>query len=147
MSRKIILLLLFSFLLQGCSKYSIEPPAGFAAMKKNSNTYYYSPDGIKIKVSVFSNKPQRDREFWNNALKNHLSKKGYVYLEDSSSGNENNVNTDYWLLSYGRDYYIYMTSVFTSSRYIVTAEAAGEKKLFEKYRDVIEDSLSTLKLR
>ncbi len=145
MNRNLFLLLFMIVFLSGCRNYSIEKPEGFAVMKKGAETLFFSPDGIKMKIRVFPNKPEQDTEFWKNALGNHLEKKGYRPYRVSEGSDQD--NTDYWIVVFGKEYFIYMTSVYSNSRYIVAVEAAGEKSLFEKYSSVIHDSVSSLKIR
>ena len=145
MNKKASLLLLVIILLQGCSRYTIDSPSGFASMEKNGDTYFFSPDGVKLKISVYPNDPEQDTEFWTDALDNHLLKRGYKRLETEEA--DGGGRKSYWVIAYGNEYYIYMTSVYSDKRFIVAAEAAGEKELFEKYKSVIDKSLSTLKIR
>ena len=132
-------------MLQGCSRFTIEKPAGFASLEKEGRTYFFSPDGVKMKISVFPNNPEKDTEFWADALKNHLEKKGYRHLKTDDS--EEDCKKEYWIAAYGKEYYLYMTYVCSNRKYILAAEAAGEKALFEKYSSVINESLSTLRIR
>ena len=145
MNKSASVLLFILIMLSGCSRYSIDPPSGFAAMKKNGNTYFFSPDGVRIKISVFPNSPEKDTEFWEDALNNHLEKKGYRHLKTEET--EAGYKKEYWIIAYGKEYFIYLTSVYSNKRYIVSAEASGEKALFEKYENIINQSLSTLKIR
>ena len=145
MNKLVYILLTAIIVLTGCSRYSIDTPFGFASIDKGNTELFFSPDGVRMKVSVFNNDPEKDNEFWLEALNNHLVKKGYKPY--SSSEYDENGKTDYWLMTYGKDYYVYMTSVFSNSRSIVTIEAAGEKSVFENYRSVIDEAVSSIKLR
>ena len=144
MNKLVYILISAILVLSGCSRFSIDTPSGFASMEKGKSELFFSPDGVRMKVCVFKNSPEKDNKFWAEALKTHLLNKGYRHY--NSSENEKNGNTDYWLMTYGKDYYIYMTSVLSNSRSIVTVEAAGEKSLFENYRTVIDEAVSSLKI-
>ena len=145
MNKQAVFLFIIMILLQGCSRYSIETPSGFASMEKKDRTNFVSPDGVELKISVFPNNPEQDTDFWADDLKTHLEKKGYRHLKTDEL--EGGRKKEYWIIAYGKEYYIYMTYIYSNRRYIAAAEAAGERNLFEKYSSVIDESLSTLKIR
>ena len=148
MNRKICFLLIgFIILLSGCSRFNVKNPEGFASENTKGIHYSFSPEGVKIKIRRFANKPSMDNVFWAESLQKHLEGKGYRLVEKivSSEGAEKCIKY-YWLMPYGNEYYIYMTAVLSNKKSIVIAEAAGKRHEFERYRDVIDSSVKSIEL-
>jgi hypothetical protein len=146
LSRIFIILVLTSVILTGCSNYSIEKPSGFAVYENGNTQNYFSPDGVKLKIRSFQNKPQQDSDFWGKVLKKHLEKKGYRLLSENRDAEKGSVSC-LWIIASGKDYFMYMTTVISEGKTIVVAEAAGKKSEFERYSDIINKSVSTIKIK
>lgn len=135
-----VLLLLFS-----CGAVSIEKPAGFAEIESGKTYRAVSPEGLPFRVRQFKNYPEQDLDFWKQALKVHLTREGYQFIsENEAAADGKTVVCCEWGAPWGGDDYIYLTAVTVKGKKILVAEAAGEMKLFEKYRDAILNSIKSL---
>lgn len=113
-------------------------------MKSTGEILYYSYNSENLDDEILFSKGQlNSRE----VLKKHLEKKGYRLLSESRDDDKNSRVTCYWIIASGKDYYVYMTSVISEGKIIVVAEAAGEKSDFERYSEIINNAVSTIKIR
>ncbi len=133
------------FLLFSCGAVSIEKPAGFAEIESGKIYRAVSPEGLPFRVRQFKNYPEQDLDFWKQALEVHLTQEGYQFISESEAEADGKKIVCYeWGAPCGEDDYIYLTAVKVKGKKILVAEAAGEMKLFEKYRDGILNSIKSL---
>ncbi|MEE8591897.1 MAG: hypothetical protein V3T35_11320 [Spirochaetia bacterium] len=137
------------FFAVSCSRLSVTPPEGFAELKGRSTYRAVSPEGILYRIRTVKNKPQKDLEFWSEALENHLAKEGYRLNGDPrpfQNGNRAGLSFE-WVLPYGNDSYLYLTALIVSDKTITLAEATAPYSVFIRYRQPLLDSLASIQPR
>ena len=143
--KKLMICIPIMILLFSCGVVSIEKPEGFAEIESGRIYRSVSPEGLPFRVRQFKNYPEQDIDFWSQALKVHLTQEGYQFISETEIDNDGRDIVCYeWGAPYGGDDYIYLTAVTVKNKKILVAEAAGEMKLFNKYRDAIIDSIKSL---
>lgn len=141
-----LFLLLFA---ASCSHISVIPPEGFAELAGRGSYRAVSPEGMLYRIRSIKNVPQKDIEFWGDALKNHLVKEGYR-LRDEAESFESEVQDGLayqWVLPYGNESYLYLTALIVTDKTITLAEAAAPYPVYIKYQQAIRDSLATIRPR
>ncbi len=141
-------LVLFA-LLTSCG-VELEIPEGFALVEKSPEyTLVVSPEGLKMRIRTTKNYPVKDLAFWKEALETQLEQEGYVPVgkprDFQAGGNEGVVFQ--WGVPYRGENYIFLTAVLVDRNTIIIAEAAGRKDIFDRYRESIVESLSTIRQR
>ncbi len=132
-----------------CSRLSVVPPEGFAELKGGRSYRAVSPEGMLYRVRSIKNEPQKDLSFWGEALENHLIKEGYRLSTEAQtfeSGNREGLYHE-WILPYGHESHFYLTALLVTDRTITLAEAAAPHPIFMQYRQVLIDSLASIRPR
>jgi len=130
-----------------CSRLSVTPPEGFAELKSRGTYRAVSPEGMLYRIRTVKNKPQKDLEFWSEALETHLSKEGYRLNGDPrhfQNGSWAGLSFEWVLPPYGNDSYLYLTALIVSDKTITLAEATAPYSVFIRYRQPLLDSLASI---
>jgi hypothetical protein len=128
---------------------SVTPPEGFAELTGRGDYEAVSPEGMLFRIKSIKNDPQKDLEFWGDALQNHLAKEGYRLkgaAESFDSGDRDGLAYE-WVLPYGRESYLYLTALIVTDKTITLAEAAAPYSVYIEYQGVIRESLATIRPR
>ena len=147
MKKRICLWLLPLLLLSsgGCAKIKVTTPDGFAELAGRPEYRAISPEGVTYKVRLIPNYPPKELDFWGRALKKHLADEGYRFLGEASFTAAGGEGLSFeWGAPYGNEDYIYLTAILVKDKKIAIAEAAGEYKLFGRYREALKASLASL---
>ena len=144
-----------ALLVVGCQTLtvSVERPEGFAEFsnERTDRASYraVSPEGVVLQVRFVANDPPKDLSFWRETLQHHLQQEGYILLE--RQGEDGAITTPAgdgtileWVAPVGDADFVYLTALVVSGDSIIVAEAAGEHSIYEEYRDVLLQSLSTI---
>jgi hypothetical protein len=130
-----------------CSRLSVIPPEGFAELKGRRSYRAVSPEGMLYRVRSIKNEPQKDLSFWGEALENHLVKEGYRAsgkAQSFESGDREGLYYE-WVLPSGNQSYLYLTALIVTDRTITLAEAAAPHPVFIQYRQVLLNSLTSIR--
>jgi hypothetical protein len=136
------------------SRINVELPEGFAEKRTRlvlySSSYKaVSPEGILFGVRSVKNYPPQDLKFWQEALKTHLMKEGYLPKGKEvrfETREEEGVLFE-WTIPYGNRNYIYITAIIPVKKRILVCEVAGEYSIYMVYREDILKSLRTISIR
>jgi len=142
------LVIIFMLILGSCLPVDIDPPKGFAVVKEKGGIFRASsPEGMNFSLRSVKNYPEKDLPFWEEALKNHLSREGYIPLRGGSSFSTKAGEGVYfeWVLPYKGEDYIYLTGILVAKRKIIIAEAGGQKDIYMSYREELMESLNSLR--
>ncbi len=142
---------LLSLLLVGCSPFSMEDPEGFAPLKQKGSGVYraVSPEGMVLTVRTVKPEPEKELDFWKETLYHQLEKEGYEQVGDEQQfETKNSTGVLYlWGLRYGGTDYLYVTAIVEAGKKLLVAESAAEAQVFQKYRESIEKSLSSISIK
>ena len=142
---------LLALVLVGCSRYSIEEPEGFAPLERKRGAPYraVSPEGMLLTVRTVKPEPEKELDFWKETLYHQLEKEGYEQVGDEEKfDTANSTGVLYlWGLRYGGTDYLYLTAIVEAGKKLLVAESAAEAQVFQKYRESIEKSLSSISIK
>jgi hypothetical protein len=138
-----------------CAAVRMETPEGFAEYRKGglfsrrTPHTLVSPEGIELQVRVVKGYPRQDLEFWADALRNHLREEGYSLIVEGDSFETGRGRGVYfeWIVPYGSEGWVYLTSIVLTRRRILIAECAGEYSLYRTYQTALRESLATITMR
>jgi hypothetical protein len=133
----------------GCTKPSLVPPPGFAAVGAGDEYSYRatSAQGVVVAARVESNKPAANVDFWARAIDLRLKRDGYTFESDravKSAQGLDGKQLRYTRTDAGRTYR-YWLSVFVAGDRVYVVEAAGDKEDFDASESAIERALLSLK--
>jgi hypothetical protein len=145
------LFLLLPVLAFAAPRLKVQPPEGFAEAEPGKDAAYraLSPEGMLYRVRLFRNEPEKPLGFWGEALKNHLVKEGYRLNGEGRAfqAGETAGTAFEWVVPFGTESYLYLTAVLVTSKRIIVAEAVGPYALFTRYRQGLDQSLQSIRLR
>jgi hypothetical protein len=147
-----VALLIPILMLAACAKVDIEPPEGFAESRtplfRSAETAAVSPEGINYRVRVVKNYPRKSLSFWKDTLTNQLEEEGYGLLNQGEFETPHGSGTWVeWVVPYRGSAYLYLTAFTLVRGKILVAECGGEYSLYTRYREDIQESLSSMQLR
>ena len=72
---------LLVMMLVGCSgvPFKMETPPGFVRYEESKDFRFITADGVRLQGRRVENKPVANLAFWQDALKEHLEKRGYTF--------------------------------------------------------------------
>jgi len=127
------------------------PPAGYAEAEAAKDGSYraLSPEGLPLRVRSFPNQPPKDQGFWAEALRSHLIKEGYRPNGEARAFEAGKLQGSSleWVVPYGEGSYIYLTALLLAGDRILLIEAGGPYKLLVGYRQSLEESLQSIRIR
>jgi hypothetical protein len=148
---KIVLLISLVAAVSGCSKFSVEPPDGFALVEQRERDVFraMSPEGMQYEVRLVEPSPSKPLDFWKESLYYHLTEEGYQEVrEETEFTTENSNGMLYeWGVPYKGEDYLYMTALIEAHDHLLIAETAAEVSIYKKYRDAIMDSLKSITIQ
>ena len=132
--------------LAACTSLQVELPSGFALLSEGERFLAVSPEGLKFRVRIETNYPEKDVAFWSDALTGQLAEEGYRprgagEFFDCPAGHGFFIE---WLVPYNGETYTYLTGIVPSGDKLYVAETAAEYTLYETYRESILESLKTI---
>jgi hypothetical protein len=140
MHRNLLPLALVALLI-GCTPLApprSEAPADFGTYENLKSLQAVSPDRVVYQVKRLENKPFADQGFWQVALKERLSKAGYVVTEEGpiESGNRQGYFVE-TTAPRGTADYMYLVALFVQDKQLVVVESAGELAAYKARREKI----------
>lgn len=135
----------------GCSRYSIEPPEGFAEVKRQglNNFLAVSPEGIKLSVRTVKNYPKQTIEYWQTALGDHMEKAGYSFISGPVSFETKKQEGVFfeWGAPYEGKDFVYLTGLIVSGKKLLILEAGGEYDIYREYKPKMLESIQAMSVR
>ncbi len=137
-----------SVIVFGCARYKIEPPEGFAEVKRQGVGKFLavSPEGVKLGVRTARNYPKKDIEYWQTAMTEHMTKAGYTLISGPEGFQMKKKGGVYfmWGAPYQGKDYIYMTGLIVSGRRLIIIETAGKTNVLQEYEEQILESMHNM---
>ncbi len=136
-----------ALLLAGCTP-PVAPlpngPAEFGVYANRSRLKAVSADRVVYQVKRLENKPFADQGFWQAALKERLTKTGYVVTSEGAI--ESGASKGYFVETTaprGTTDYMYLVALFVQDKQLIVVESAGELASYQSKRDSIFAAIKT----
>jgi hypothetical protein len=113
-------------------------PAGFGVYDARDSRQAVSFDRVVYQVKRIENKPFADLAFWQIALKERLTKAGYLVTSDGPL--EATGKPGYFIETtapHGPSDFAYLVALFVQDRTLILIESAGELSAYKAQRDKI----------
>jgi hypothetical protein len=130
------------------SFYRLKTPQGFALVQNGLTYRAISPEGVRLQIRRGRNYPKKGVDFWAPAMVRQLRQGGYQGKGDGESVDTALGKGFYieWGVPFGQQDFVYLVAIIPRGKHIYMIEAAGDVRVFGKYRDTILDVVKTLKL-
>lgn len=143
---------LIAMLLSACQTVvrEVPVPTQFAYYKGHSPEILFravSPDNVVYRIKAVATKEKTDLDFWKTALETYYKKSGYLIIRQNPIKASKVPGESFVLANTyaGRDY-TYMLNVFVVDGKVMLIEAAGENKVFEKYQQILQQTVAATDL-
>lgn len=141
MLRQNLVVVVAALLLVGCTTPvppRSESPADFGTYDNPKMLKAVSADRVVYQVKHLENKPFADQGFWQVALKERLTKTGYVVTSEGAI--ESAGKPGYYVETTaprGTTDYMYLVALFVQDKQLIVVESAGELAAYKARRDTI----------
>ncbi len=125
--------------------YQMAVPEGFKKYEDGSDFKMITADGVLLKAREVDNEPVATLPFWVDAMKRHLTARGYVFEHEQCFETQRRLpgcRLDF-LLPHGAEDWVLSETVFVVGDRVVLVEAAGPYERFSKVRPALEAALTT----
>lgn len=143
------LLIIFAMIFAACSTvpYTMKTPAHFKKYKSKREFKMITANGVKVKARQVDNYPKASLDFWKDATKEHLVKKGYSHQKTDCFKTAAGLKgcTIKFALPKGAEDWIYQETIFVVEEQLVLLEATGEFSRFAAVEKELNDALITFK--
>ena len=132
-----LLLLLATMGLTACGPhYTMDAPPEFVKYQSGHGDFAWTTaDGVRVKARDVKNDPKADLPFWVDAVKRHLTARGYAAKSDqcfdTTAGRK--ACTVEWLVPRGSEDWVFGVTLFVTGDRVTLVEAAGP---FPRYHAV-----------
>lgn len=127
-------LALAALLLAACgATHHIEAPPSFRAYAEVDDLRLITADGVRVAAREVDNEPAADLDFWVDAMKRHLDKRGYALSSEdrfTTEGGQKGCTLDF-VLPYGAEDWVMSETIFVYGEAVVLVEAAGPFARFQ----------------
>ena len=117
----------------GGAEHRLDPPAAFRAYAETDDLRLITADGVRVATREVDNEPLADLDFWVDAMKRHLDKRGYALAgEDcfTTEAGQKGCTLDF-VLPYGAEDWVMSETIFVYGDTVVLVEAAGPFPRFQ----------------
>jgi hypothetical protein len=130
----------------GCAPiHRMDVPAGFKKYERTRALKMITADGVMLKAREVENYPRADLRFWTEALRRHLTARGYVFQRETSFRSAAGLAgcTLEFVVPHGGEDWVMSETLFVVGPRVVLVEAAGVYERFVRVGPAIEKALRT----
>jgi len=117
----------------GGAEHRLDPPDAFRAYAEADGLRLITADGVRIAAREVDNDPVADLDFWVDAMKRHLDKRGYALAAEdcfTTEAGQKGCTLDF-VLPHGAEDWVMSETIFVYGDRVVLVEAAGPFPRFE----------------
>lgn len=142
-----VLLVLALLLPAACGgpQYDLTPPDAFKRYEDDPGLKLITADGVMLKAREVENYPKADLPFWTDALKRHLTERGYVATAETcfDTRHGRKACTLDFLLPHGAEDWVLSETIVVVGDRVVLVEAAGPYERFARVAPALKEALAT----
>ncbi len=128
--------------------YQMKEPEAFKRFDKSSDFKLITADGVRLKAREVNNYPKATLSFWSDALKRHLSKRGYAFKSKQcfkTNAGLPGCTLDF-VIPRGAEDWVFSETIFVQGERIVLIEAVGPYARFAPLEKRLRESFKTFSL-
>ncbi len=127
----------------GGTEHRLDAPPAFRAYAEADDLRLITADGVRVAAREVDNEPVADLDFWVDAMKRHLDKRGYALsAEDcfTTEAGQKGCTLDF-VLPHGAEDWVMSETIFVYGDRVVLIEAAGPFPRFQAIAESYKKAL------
>lgn len=127
----------------GGAEHRVDAPDAFRAYAEADDLRLITADGVRVAAREVDNEPVADLDFWVDAMKRHLDKRGYALAAEdcfTTKAGQKGCTLDF-VLPNGAEDWVMSETIFVFGEKVVLVEAAGPFDRFQAVAPAYKQSL------